>query len=150
MPYGEVAKNPLTPYLVYAFVWRGKMFYIGKAQQGKTRHTHRWQHVEGLRRSLQAGTISASKLKDLNTTDNAVIAELQRLGLEEHEFPIIWEGLGSKAALVEEKVLIRQAIKDGCVMANIQHGAGYTVDDVLVYLGVRSRARPPTAVKRQA
>lgn len=136
MASGDTARNPETPYLVYAFEWRKKVYYIGIGQEGKVRHTDRWKHVARLRRRQLNGSITENGLADLNKTSNAVIAAMQRLDLEEHEVRILWSGKGRAAALLKEKAFIKNAIERGCALTNIQHGSGNTVDDVLAYLGV--------------
>ena len=45
MAFGEHAADPTRPYLVYAFRWRGKPFYVGIAPKHSTRHMGRWTFV---------------------------------------------------------------------------------------------------------
>ena len=140
MAYGAIARDPATPYLVYAFVWRGKVFYVGLAQARSTRHTHRWSFVANLLRHERAGTLKEDKRRELVRKSNAVLAELQRAGLEKHEVHVLWEGIGRAACEVEEARHIREHLAAGCVLANVSGGGGASVRDVLAYLGARREA----------
>lgn len=80
MVYGPKARDPTTPYLVYAFVWRGKVFYVGLGQAKSARHTHRWLFVKNLVEHEAKGTLKPGKRRALEGKSCSVIAALIRAG----------------------------------------------------------------------
>jgi hypothetical protein len=157
MPLGRRALDVTTPYVVYEFSYNGKVFYVGIAH-GNIRHTRRWGHIANLVRHEQAGTLKPIKARALSQKSNTVLAALIRAGLPEHQWRVVWQGKGKKAAEAEEKIRIKQRLDEGCMLANIQHNpknTDATVDQIIDYLGVklpssattrRSPAQPRRAV----
>lgn len=144
MAFGAIAADPNTSYIVYAFVWRRKVFYIGICQEHSTRHTHRWSFVKNLVRHEQQGTLKPEKRAELERKSNAVVAALVRAGLEAHEPIVLWRGKGQANAKVAEAEHIRQHLADGKnKLANIQGlGSQFELSEVLSYLGVENEANP--------
>lgn len=141
MPNGAKAKDPNTPYVVYGFEWRGKLFYVGICQEHSTRHTGRWTFVANKLHRRVSGIASARDEKQLHYPVNQVIASLIDAGAEEYSSVILWQGKGRASAAALEPVFIREHINAGCVLANKKLvRTPYTPAQVLDYLGVH-RAR---------
>jgi hypothetical protein len=139
MPLGRRASDATTPYLVYEFLYNGKVFYVGVAH-GNIRHTRRWGHIANLVRHEQAGSLKPIKAHALNQKSNAVLATLIRAGLAEHQWRVVWQGEGKNAAETEEKMRIARRLDEGCILANIQHNpknSDATVDQIIDYLSVK-------------
>ena len=141
MPFSDKARDPNRPYLVYAFAWRMRIFYIGLAGQDGTRHTHRWKFVQNLVRHEEQGTLTPDKRVELFRASNAVIRALVRSGVEPIDTVILWEGIGRTAALEAETLFLEAHRRAGTVLANI-HGMDrpHSVEEVLQYLRAPSEA----------
>jgi hypothetical protein len=136
MAFGSKARDPTTPYLVYNFVWRGKVFYVGLGQAKSTRHTHRWLFVKNLVEHEAKGTLKPGKRRALEGKSNSVLAALIRAGLEPHEVRVLWQGVGREQAKREEKRQISVRVAQGCILANVQGlPVQRSLGEVLEYLG---------------
>ena len=141
MAFGSKARDPSTPYLVYAFSWRGKVYYVGIGPADSTRHTHRWRFVENMVEHERQGTLKPDKRAELLRTSNAVIAAMICAGLEAHTVKVLWTGSGQIAAKREEKLQIARHVAESCVLANQQGMAvRHSVAEVLRYLGADGTA----------
>lgn len=137
MAHGEKASNPETPYVVYEFLVKGRVCYIGIGQQGSTRATDRWNYVSRqLERLDKEGALPTGKMADIRKTSGAVIAAMIRQGIERHAIDYPWEGFGRQAALAAERAQIERRLSEGCVLANVDgNPKPATTDEVLAYLG---------------
>ena len=136
MPIGSTALDPNTEYKVYEFWFNGRVFYVGHSW-GNIRHAKRWGHVKNLLKHEAAGTLTASKARDLNTPNNRVIAALITRKLPEYTVQVHWSGRGKANAEPIEKQRIRELLGHGCVLANIKDNPSpASVHKVLKYLGV--------------
>ncbi len=141
MAFGSKARDPATPYLVYAFAWRGRVFYIGLGQARSTRHTHRWLFVRNLVQHEVNGTLKPDKRRELARKSNAVLAALIRSGVEPHEVHVLWKGVGRARAEREEKRQLSVHLAQGCLLANAQGlQVQHSVPEILRYLGVQNVA----------
>jgi len=141
MAFGSKARDPTTPYLVYAFVWRERVFYIGLGQARSTRHTHRWSFVKNLVQHKAKGTLKAEKRRELERKSNSVLAALIRAGMEPHEVRVLWQGVGRAQAEREEGKQTSFHVAQGCVLANVQGlQVQHSVSEVLQYLGAENVA----------
>ncbi len=139
MAFGLKARDPETPYLVYAFAWNDKIYYVGLGQAKSTRHTHRWLFIKNLLRHEAAGTLRPDKRRALEGKSNKVIASLQRAGCESHEVRVLWRGVGRANAEIEEAKFIAKHVGEGCALANVHcTSVEHTVDEIVNYLGVRN------------
>ena len=141
MAFGSQARDPATQYVVYAFAWRGRVFYIGIGQARSTRHTHRWLFVNNLVQHEARGTLKPEKRRELARRSNAVLASLMRCGMEPHEVRVLWQGIGRAHAEREEKKQISLHVAQGCALANVQGlQVQHSVPEILRYLGVENVA----------
>jgi hypothetical protein len=136
MPLGPIALDPTTPYHIYEYWARGRVFYVGLTWS-ETRSHGRWGHVKNLVRHEDSGTLKPSKRADLYRKSNQVIAALIRAGEPEHEVRIFWRGLGSDAAEEAETQRILQLVESGAVLANdAKNLRRASLEEVLSYLGL--------------
>jgi len=137
MPLGPKALDPITPYHVYEFWARGRVFYVGLTWSEIRTHG-RWGHVKNLVKHEDSGTLKPGKRSDLYRKSNQVIAALIRAGEPEHEVRISWRGYGSAAADAAETTRILELVQLGAVLANdAKNPRRASVEDVLSYLGLR-------------
>ena len=136
---GRTARDPNTEYVVYEFLFNGRVFYVGLAH-GHIRHTRRWGYVANLVRHERAGTLKPAKAKSLVTPSNYVIAAMVRADLPEHEVRVSWRGKGRAQAQLVETARICELAEGGVVLANVQENPiPAPCEVVLRYLGI-----PPT------
>jgi hypothetical protein len=160
MPIGERANNPKTPYYVYEFSFDGRVFYVGQGYHpveilGRYRFVrlkldHREKNSKLLSRTVIAvivamidahypeGSLTVSTKYLLTHTEDST-------GVTEQRNPELWSGLGKQNALDPERKQIAKRIDEGCVLANAQllppGRTPATLDEVLRYLGIDSKAR---------
>ena len=153
MPNGEKANDPNTPYYVYEFSYKGKVFYVG--------HTYHWRRSHGRWGFVNSLLAKGEAIETISPLNNRVLAALIEADLPEHLLTVttaslpehsvkvtagtdagLWEGRGKKQAKPEERKQIAKRLAEHppCVLANdsdLPPGTNpATLDEVLRYLGV--------------
>ncbi len=136
MPLGSKAKDPNTRYVVYEFVFNGRVYYTGIGPADSKRATDRWNYVgKQLERLKREGALPLGKLRDLEKTSGAVIRALIERGEGPHEIRYPWVGVGRREALIQEAKRMDFLLNEGCVLANVVgNPKPATVGEVLRYL----------------
>ena len=139
MAFGSKARDSATPYVVYEFAVRGRVYYVGLGQRYSKRATDRWNHItKQMERLKREGMLPTNKMRALLTPSGAVIRTMIELGMGPHDICYPWKGVGRLNAEKAEAKVIARRLAQGCVLANVAGNSQLaSVGDVLRYLGVR-------------